>query len=610
MGRIDVITNVNLLYLNMSIKAWKEIDWTLVERRLRRLKYRIYTASLNGEKDKVHFLQKRLLSSKDAKFAAIRQVCLINRGRKSAGIDGKKELSAKERFDLANDMRMTGKASPIRRVWIPKPGKTENRPLGIPTLHDRALQQLALYALEPEWEAKFEQNSYGFRPGRSCQDAIQGIFIHLRGKSKYVFDADIRKCFDQIDHTKLLNKLDTFPIMHDQVKAWLRAGIMTDYANSSKDAIANETGTPQGGVISPILANIALHGLETAVKDYYTKHLFSGSKRLAMRDRNRQIGIIRYADDFVVLHPSEIVIRKCKLYISEWLQDQAGLSISEEKSSIKSSFEGFKFLGFHIITVKKGDHEKCKMHIHSESRKSFLAKTRSIFQANRSASAGSLIRLLNPVIVGWCNYYRYCECVSDFKQVEYALFQQLKTWVFRRKSEGLRSKAQLKHKYFPDNTNVTFRGTTHKGDWIFVGTTIEANRSDKSPKKVFLVYPSWVKSDIWVKINGTATPYDHNTLYWAKRNVKYSSLSARVCKLVVRQSLTCPLCNNVFSNDSRIEVDHIKPIAIGGTDRYDNLQAVHDYCHKSKTNKDLQLIREERANGKIPKRRRRKSLKK
>ena len=197
MGRIDMITNVNLLYLNMSIKAWKEIDWTLVERRLRRLKYRIYTASLNGEKEKVHFLQKRLLSSKDAKFAAVRQVCLINRGRKSAGIDGKKELSAKERFALANDMRMTGKASPIRRVWIPKPGKTENRPLGIPTLHDRALQQLALYALEPEWEAKFEQNSYGFRPGRSCQDAIQGIFIHLRGKSKYVFDADIRKCFDQ-----------------------------------------------------------------------------------------------------------------------------------------------------------------------------------------------------------------------------------------------------------------------------------------------------------------------------------------------------------------------------------------------------------------------------
>jgi len=590
----------------MSIKAWSDVDWTLVEKRLRRLKYRIYVASLHGEQEKMHFLQKRLLRSKDAKFAAVRQVCQYNSGRKSAGIDGKKNLSPKERFALANELRISGTASPIRRVWIPKPGKSEKRPLGIPTLRDRACQQLALYVLEPEWEAKFEQNSYGFCPGRCSQDAIQAIFIQMRAKSLYVFDADIRKCFDEIDHTKLLGKLNTFPLMHDQVRAWLRAGIMTDFSYQPKDVMPNETGTPQGGVISPLLANIALHGLETAVKDHYVKKLYMGPKSIALRDRTKQIGLIRYADDFVVTHPSEIVIRQVKVFIDEWVQNQVGLRISEEKSSIKSSFLGFKFLGYHIITVKKGSGVKCKIHVHSDARKAFLAKTRSILLSNRSASVGALILLLNPVIVGWCNYYRYGECVRDFKQVEYALFQQIKGWVFRRKSKGLRSKTSIKEKYFPSNTSVVFRGTTHKGDWIITGTVEGHSKRDPGPKSVFLVWPSWVKSEMWVKIAGTATPYNHDTLYWAKRNVKYSGLPPRVCKLMVRQKFLCPLCGTEFSSDSRIEVDHIKPKALGGKDSYDNLQALHDYCHKGKTAIDRNLISRERAAGFHSKRKKRK----
>jgi group II intron reverse transcriptase/maturase len=589
----------------MSIQAWSEVDWTLVEKRLSRLKYRIYVSSLNGETEKMHFLQQRLLSSMDAKLSAVRQVCQVNSGRKSAGVDGKSNLSPEERLTLASELKVSGKASPIRRVWIPKPGKSEKRPLGIPTLHDRALQQLALYALEPEWEAKFEQNSYGFRPGRCTQDAIQAIFIQLRGKSMYVFDADIRKCFDEIDHTKLLEKLGTFPLMHDQVRAWLRAGVMENFSQLPKDVTANVTGTPQGGVISPLLANVALHGLETAVKDYYVKKLYTGPKSIALRDRTKQIGLIRYADDFVVTHSSEIVILQTKVFIDKWLQDQVGLRISEEKSSVKSSFLGFKFLGYHIISVRKGDGVKCKIHVHSDAKKAFLAKTRSIILSNRSASAGSLILLLNPLIVGWCNYYRYAECVYDFKQVEYALFQQLRGWVFRRKSTGLRSKTSIKAKYFPDNTSVVFRGTTHKGDWILTGTVPGRGKRDSGPKSVFLVWPSWIKSEMWVKIAGKATPYNRDSLYWAKRNVKYSGLPARVCKLIVRQKFICPLCGTEFRSDSRIEVDHIKPVALGGNDTYGNLQALHDYCHKGKTVSDRQLISKELAAGFKPKRKKR-----
>ena len=244
----------------MSIYAWEDINWTLVESRIFRLQVRIFKASQKQQQNKVRYLQKKILRSIDAKVLAVRRVAQTNRGKRSAGVDRKRVLTSEQKLNLAQNLKLKGKAKPIRRTCSTKAGKVDKRPLGIPTLEDRAVQQLVKFALEPEWEAKFEPNSYGFRPGRACQDAIMALFQHLRGRSLYVLDADIKKCFDRIDHDKLLAKLNTFPLLENQIKVWLKAGVIEGYSNSYKNynkVTPNLLGTPQGGPISPLLANIA-----------------------------------------------------------------------------------------------------------------------------------------------------------------------------------------------------------------------------------------------------------------------------------------------------------------------------------------------------------------
>lgn len=247
---------------------WKTIPWRKLERKVFKLQKRIYKASENGDARTVRKLQKTLIRSWSAKCLAVRRVTQDNQGKKTAGIDGVKSLKPGQRLTLVKNLRLTQKAKPTRRVWIPKPGKDEKRPLGIPTMNDRALQALVKQALEPEWEALFEPNSYGFRPGRSCHDAIEAIFQAIVHLPKFVLDADIAKCFDQIDHQALLEKVNTFPVMRRQIRAWLKAGVM-----DGKNLFPTNEGTPQGGVISPLLANIALHGMENHIaKLFPVKH--------------------------------------------------------------------------------------------------------------------------------------------------------------------------------------------------------------------------------------------------------------------------------------------------------------------------------------------------
>jgi RNA-directed DNA polymerase len=229
---------------------WNTIPWRKLERNVFKLQKRIYQASQRGDSQQVRRLQRLLLKSWSSKALAVRRVTQDNTGKKTAGVDGVKSLTPKQRMVLTQKLDLKGKVQPIRRVFIPKPNKTEKRPLGIPTIQDRASQALVKMALEPQWEALFEPNSYGFRPARSCHDAIQALHDMLRHHDKYVLDADIAGCFDNINHETLIKKLDTSPLISRIVKSWLKAGIM------DKNVFQiNEKGTPQGGVISPLLAN-------------------------------------------------------------------------------------------------------------------------------------------------------------------------------------------------------------------------------------------------------------------------------------------------------------------------------------------------------------------
>ena len=222
---------------------WQSINWRKLERRVFKLQKRIFKASQRGDVKAFRRLQKTLMKSWSARCLAVRRVTQDNQGKKTAGVDGVKSLTPQQRLSLISQLKLGTKAAPTRRLWIPKPGTQEKRPLGIPTIKERALQALVKLALEPEWEARFEVNSFGFRPGRSCHDAVEAIFNAIRYKAKYVLDADIAKCFDQIDHKALLDKLHTFPSVRRQIKAWLKAGVM-----DGKTLFPTEEGTPQGGI--------------------------------------------------------------------------------------------------------------------------------------------------------------------------------------------------------------------------------------------------------------------------------------------------------------------------------------------------------------------------
>lgn len=198
-----------------------------------------------------------MVKSQNPKLLTVRKVTQDNKGKQTAGIDGFIAKTSSHRQKLVRELGLKKKASPIRRIWISKPGKDEKRPLGIPTIRNRCRQALVKAALEPEWEAKFEPNSYEFRPGRSCHDAIEAIFCSVSKKQAYVLDADIAECLDRINHQALLNKIETTPIIRRIIKSWLKAGIM-----ENGQVYFHDNGTSQGSVISPLLANIALHGME------------------------------------------------------------------------------------------------------------------------------------------------------------------------------------------------------------------------------------------------------------------------------------------------------------------------------------------------------------
>jgi len=330
-----------------EITSWQGIPWPQVEARVHTLQRRIYRAEQQGQRRKVKSLQRLLLRSTSAKLLAVRRVTQDNQGKKTPGVDGVASLEPGERCLLVQHLNLGQPVQPVRRIWIPKPGTEEKRPLGIPTMSDRATQALVKLALEPQWEARFEPNSYGFRPGRSCHDALEAIFNEIRYKPKYILDADIAKCFDRIDHPALLDKIDTFPLLRRLIRGWLKAGVM-----DGRQLFPTQAGTPQGGVLSPLLANIALHGLEERVATAFPK-----TRKVARWTP----AVIRYADDFVVLHPDHDVIRRCKEVIEEWLRGM-GLELKPSKTSISHTLEeheekvGFDFLGFTVRQFRVGKH--------------------------------------------------------------------------------------------------------------------------------------------------------------------------------------------------------------------------------------------------------------
>ena len=517
----------------MSIIAWKTINWTQVEFRVRRYQTRIYKASRDNNRNKVRCLQKRLLRSLDAKLMAVQRVTTLNKGKRTLGIDKNIFVTDNQKGKLVQKLRLDRKVSPSKRVYTNKPKKKDKRSLGIPIIEDRAKQALCLIVLEPEWEARFEPNSYGFRPGRNCHDAIESIFINLRNVSgnkdfhKYILNANISKCFDKLDHSYLLMKLETIPEIKDQVKAWLKANIFEEYQVSKSDPIVKSIqDTPQRGIISPLLVNIALHGMENHLKDWIcTKPFFGKTKKYSKNAKRKSLAIIRYADNFVIIHKEKFIIQEAKEEISKWLLDGPHLEISEGKISIVDSNEGFDFLGFSIITIIRSK-PRVKIYPSRKSQVTLLFKIQNIIQNNRSASTYHLILKLRPVIIGWANYFRFSECQKVFHKLTHLIHQKLRAWVFRRDTRNGRIK--VKQRYFPSGKSYIYEGTRHQDNWVLTGKQLHKNGR---MQEIWLPHMVWVKSKKWVKIKADKSPFDGDNLYWTERTLKKRNLSVRQRKL-------------------------------------------------------------------------------
>lgn len=565
----------------ISSEAWHRIIWGKVEKMVFRLQKRIYKATKAGQLSKARNLVKLLLKSSCSIILNVRRVTQDNAGKKTAGVDGVKSLTPVQRQELVKELIALAKskwkgyhAKPIKRVYMPK-SNGKKRPLGIPTMQDRAIQGVVKTAIEPVYEAVFEAGSYGFRPAHNAQDAMADIFNCLARKEKWVLDADIKGCFDNIDHQYLLEEMDS-KIGKRMVSQWLKAGVM-----EKQEFHPSELGTPQGGIISPLLANIALDGMETHLYDqlrkkYKYKELCDG-----------QIRVIRYADDFVVMHSNKEVIIDAKKIIEEWLKER-GLELSKEKTKIVHSTEGFDFLGFNCrhyehqetgYYASKKNKQGRKL-LTKPSKKSILKqskKVKEVLDKVKAEPQEAVISKLNPIIAGWTNYYKNAAATRVFSTLDHILWGNLWLWAsIRHPTKG---RKWIAERYFH---------TIGKRKWCFA-----TQKNGEISGKLRNYTDTKIKRH--VKVKAGKSFYDGDEIYWASRLSKgYGDITLRSAKMLKKQDGKCGQCNAVFKNGDLMESHHKLFKAKGGGDTYSNLVLMHKHCHDQY---HAERMKERKANG-------------
>lgn len=517
---------------------WTSLDWAGIHQTVRRLQTRIAKAIRGGDWRGAKRLQKLLTRTTSAKALAVRRVT-ENQGRRTPGVDGETWSTPESKWKAVQSLHTTGyKPKPLRRVHIPK-ANGEKRPLGIPTMKDRAMQALFLLALDPIAESTADENSYGFRPFRSTADAIvQCKNLLARGhSSKWVLEADIKGCFDNISHDWLLKHI---PTDRKVLQRWLKAGVV-----EMGRLNPTEAGTPQGGIISPVLANMTLDGLEALLAERF-------------KSRKHKVHMVRYADDFVVTGSSkELLEAQVKPVIEEFLAER-GLWLSPTKTKITHISDGFDFLGWNVRWVRNGLHVR-------PSKKNRLAhydKLRQQIHELRTAKQENVILTLNPIIRGWARYHLPVAVAATFKKMDHLLWGKLWAWAKRRHPS--KGKRWIKKRYF-----------RREGarDWVFAVDDIRLLRySDFHFREHF-------------KIKADANPYDPKWDAYFDECLTRQMMAAvtgrrKLAWLWREQGGRCPVCGQPITKQTRWHVHHKVRRSDGGSDKLTNLQLLHPTCHR------------------------------
>lgn len=551
----------NMITLKLT---WQKLEWIKYYPKIAEIQDNLITAYRQGDKSKVHDLQRKIVTSFEGRALAVRKV-VTNKGGKTAGVDGRtwetsdQRMNAIEKLGQISQNSKNYEASPVKRIWIPKTGTTELRPLGIPTLIDRAVQALYHMAVDPIVEEESDEHSYGFRKYRSAHDAILRIrtLLDKSTSPEWVLEADIEKCFDRISHKFLMEHT---PICDKNVlRQWLKSGITENgFLNQSAEGI----GTPQGGIMSPTLSNIALNGFEKFIRNH---------KSMKNQPKRTKIHLIRYADDFIVTGRSREFLEDTVREICEEFLEPRGLKLKEAKTSVVSIHTGFKFLGFEIRRypwnpqknkrVKKVT-QKSLLIIRpgSKEMKVLRTKIRTLIQPQRPML--KIIQDINPLLRGWSEYYR----ISFHGQ---EVFWKISHWLYK----TMWSWARKKH-------------SKRKAQWIFERYIWEKkgtkwNFGVDSKQTIFNI--GSVSNLKLVPMKEGLNPYElENTAYFEKR--KQERIRAKFRNAIYRKHKhKCPHCGQSLYGEEPVELHHVVPERKGGKYTMDNIVPLHQICHQHYT---------------------------